>query len=80
MEVKKFNISKPKKYTSKGEEKTVWNNIGTITEIYKDDGTVSRLIEIPAISLEANIFPFEEKKKNNLAESLGGKVVEETPF
>jgi hypothetical protein len=64
MEIKRFNISKPKKYTDKeGNEKTQWNNIGTITEFHKDDG-VNRIIEIPAIGLEANIFeqkPREDK-------------------
>jgi hypothetical protein len=65
MKVLKFNVSKPKKYQDKdGSEKTQWNNIGTITEFHKDDGTVSRIIEIPAINLEANIFPFENKEKD----------------
>jgi len=62
LNIKRFNISKPKKYTNKsGEEKTQWNNIGTITEFHKDDGVVSRIIEIPAIGLDANIFPFTPK-------------------
>lgn len=60
--VKKFNISRPKKYFKDNVEKTLWQNIGTITEFHKDDGSVSRIIEIPAIGLEANIFPFEDKK------------------
>jgi len=64
MKVLKFNVSKPKKYQDKdGNEKTQWNNIGTITEFHKDDGTVSRIIEIPALNLEANVFPFEPKDK-----------------
>ena len=58
---KKFNISKPKKYTKDGVEKTVWNNIGTLTEFVKPDGSVSRLIEIPAIGLEAHVFAIEPK-------------------
>ena len=63
MQVKKFNISKPRKYTdNQGVEKTQWNNIGTITEFHKEDGSVGRIIEIPAIGLEANIFPFQEKE------------------
>lgn len=62
MNIKRFNISKPKKYNSKeGVEKTQWNNIGTITEFHKEDGSVSRIIEIPAIGLEASIFPFEPR-------------------
>lgn len=66
MKIKRFNISKPKKYTDKGgEEKTQWNNIGTITEFHKDDGKVSRIIEIPAIGLDANIFPIVPKERAN---------------
>jgi len=61
MEIKKYNISKPKKYLSGGVEKTQWQNCGTITEFYKDNGEISRIIEIPAIGLEANIFPFVDK-------------------
>ena len=68
MTVKRFNISKPRKYTTKGgEEKTQWNNIGMITEFHKDDGSVSRIIEIPAIGLEASIFPFVAKDKQEKA-------------
>ena len=64
MQIKRYNISKPKKYTSKnGEEKTQWNNIGTMTEFYKDNGDISRIIEIPAVGLEANIFPFQPKEQ-----------------
>ena len=62
--ISKFNISKPKKYTNKnGEEKTIWNNIGTMTEFTKEDGSISRVIEIPAIGLEARVFPFAEKNE-----------------
>lgn len=65
MKIVKFNISKPKKYVVRdGQEKTQWNNIGTITEFHKDDGRISRIIEIPAIGLEANVFPFEPKNPN----------------
>lgn len=62
MQIKRFNISKPRKYTGKdGQEKTQWNNIGTITEFHKEDGKISTIIEIPAIGLEASIFPIEPK-------------------
>jgi sortase (surface protein transpeptidase) len=61
MQVKKYNISKPKKYMKGTEEKTQWNTIGTLTEFTKEDGTVSRILEIPAIGLEANVFEKEEK-------------------
>lgn len=82
MQIKKYNISKPKKYTDKqNQEKTQWNNIGTMTEFYKDDGSVSRIIEIPAIGLDANIFPMEERsevKKDIDKES--GKVALDAEF
>lgn len=83
MEIKKFNISKSRKYTGKdGVEKTQWNNIGMITEFYKDDGSVSRIIEIPAIGLEANIFPFVEKDKavKNNAEANPEDTASPTAF
>lgn len=60
--INKFNISKPEKYTDKyGTEKTQWHNIGTMTEFSKENGDVSRILEIPAIGLKANIFPFKDK-------------------
>jgi len=58
----KFNISKPEKYLSNGVEKTFWANVGTMTEFQKPDGSISRIIEIPAIGLKANIFPIEPKQ------------------
>lgn len=69
MNIKRFNVSKAgRKYQdAQGQEKTVWNNIGTITEFHKPDGAVSRLLEIPAIGLEANIFPFVAKEKGDSA-------------
>lgn len=77
MQVQKFNISKPKKYTDRdGNEKTQWNNIGTMTEFHKEDGSISRIIEIPALGLDANIFPFQERegspapRKSNEDDSL----------
>ena len=71
MKITRFNVVKPKKYTNKsGEEKTQWNPIGTLTVFERDDGKVSRLLEIPAIGLEANIFPFKKEV------ALGGPVEE----
>lgn len=65
MKLEKYNISKAgRKYQDKtGAERTVWHNIGTLTEFYKEDGSVSRVLEIPAIGLEANVFPFVKKEK-----------------
>ena len=59
--VTKFNVSKPEKYIKDGVEKTYWANVGTMTEFTKDDGSVSRILEIPAIGLKANIFPVEPR-------------------
>jgi hypothetical protein len=71
MNIKKFNISKPKKYTDRnGNEKTQWNNIGYMTEFHKEDGSVSRIIEIPAIGLEANVF---EQRDRDERQSGGGE-------
>ena len=61
--MKKYNISKPEKYMKDGVERTFWANIGTMTEFEKQDGTVSRIIEIPAISLKASIFLVEPKER-----------------
>jgi hypothetical protein len=65
--VVKYNISKSgRKYQDQhGNEKTVWNNVGTLTEFYKDDGSINRVIEIPAIGLEANVFLIEPKTTQN---------------
>lgn len=63
MKVTKFNISKPTKYEKDGGEKTRWDNIGYFTVFQKEDGSVSRLIEIPAIGLQASVFPIEPKEE-----------------
>lgn len=64
MQTKRYNISKAgRKYQdNQGNEKTIWHNIGTLTEFIKDDGSVSRVIEIPAIGLDAKVFPIEPKQ------------------
>lgn len=60
--MEKFNISKPEKYTDKqGVEKTFWVNVGTMTKFFKQDGTTSMIVEIPAIGLKANVFKIEPK-------------------
>lgn len=63
MQPTRYNISKPRKYIDRyGNEKTAWNNVGTLTEFHKQDGSVSRLIEIPAIGLEAQVFPIQPRE------------------
>ena len=60
--MRKYNICKPEKYLGKdGVERTMWHSLGTMTEFDKQDGSISRIIEIPAISLKANVFPFKER-------------------
>lgn len=61
--MKKYNISKPEKYMKDGVEKTYWTNVGTMTDFMKEDGSISRIIEIPAIGLKANIFAIEPKEE-----------------
>lgn len=64
MNIKRFRIAKPTNYEKDGQEKTRWDNVGTMTVFQKDDGSVSRLIEIPAIGLEARVFEIEEKNED----------------
>ena len=59
--MKKYTLSKPEKYTKDGAEKTYWANVGTMIEFSRQDGTLSRIIEIPAIWLKANIFEIQPK-------------------
>ena len=61
MKVLRFNVSKPRKWTKDGVEKTAWDTIGTYTEFHKDDGSIGRKLEIPAIGLDAPVFPIEKK-------------------
>lgn len=63
MKVNKFNISKAgRKYQdNQGQEKTIWENVGTMTEFVKDNGSISRIIEIPTIGLNANVFRITPK-------------------
>jgi sortase (surface protein transpeptidase) len=65
--VKKYNVSKPEKYIKDGVEKTYWANVGTMTEFEKQDGSVSRILEIPAIGLKANIFPVTDRAESKPA-------------
>jgi hypothetical protein len=64
--MEKFNIAKPEKYIKDGVEKTYWANVGTMTEFTKD-GKVSRIIDIPAIGLKANVFPIDKKDEPKTA-------------
>lgn len=59
--VKKYNLSKPEKYMKDGAEKTYWANVGTLTEFTKQDGSIFRIVEIPAIGLKASVFEIQPK-------------------
>lgn len=63
----KYNICKKMEYSSKGETKTYWEKVGTMTEFPREGGGFSRIIEIPAIGLKANVF--EEIKKSGVKRS-----------
>jgi len=65
MQVKRFNIVNPKKYTSNNEEKTFWANVGTMTEFHKEDGSVSRIIEMNDNNVTFSVFEAEQKTNNN---------------
>ena len=71
--MKRYNISKPRKFTDKqGNEKTYWDRVGEMVEF--DNG--NRLIKIPAIGLEANVF--EDKPRESAAP--GGAQADADPF
>lgn len=61
--MKKFNITVPKKYTKNGEEKTAWNNVGTLVH-FPANGEKSE-----GYILELNMFPetpfkvFEQRER-----------------
>lgn len=62
MQVKKYNVVNPKKYTSNGQEKTFWANVGTLTEFHKADGTVSRVLEMNHMDVQFQVFEQEQKQ------------------
>lgn len=66
MQIKKFNLAKAESYTKDGAEKTYWANVGTLTQFTKDDGSVSQIVEIPAIGLKASVF--EQKARDDKKE------------
>ncbi len=55
--MKKYLIKVPEKYTKDGAEKTFWHTIGTVA-MFDTDGT----IKIPALGLNAKLYPVEEKQ------------------
>lgn len=77
--MKRFDIIVPKKYTKDGEEKTAWNNVGTLVHFPangdKDEGYI----------LELNMFPettfkvFEQKPKEEQAPQQAQQTAPEYP-
>jgi hypothetical protein len=55
--MKKYLIKTPEKYTKDGVEKTFWHTIGTVV-MFDTDGS----IKIPAIGLNAKLYPVEERQ------------------
>lgn len=55
--MKRYHLKKPETYTHKGEEKTFWHEVGSL--VIFDDGKGK--IKVPAIGLEAQVFPIEER-------------------
>lgn len=86
MSIKKFNITKAgRKYkTADGIEKTAWETVGTYTEMEKPDGSISRFVDIPAIGLQASVFPFRDNNQQPTQPtpqiSNDGSGLENIPF
>lgn len=59
--IKKFNVVAPKKYTKGQEEKTVWLQVGQITQ-FDNGNQILELNMLPGQTYQ--IFPFEKKDSN----------------
>lgn len=71
MSYKKFNICRAESYQGKdGQQKTRWDTVGTLVEFEKQDGSISRIVEIPAIGLKASVF--EQKAREQQGGGGGG--------
>lgn len=68
MALKKYNIVIPKKYTQNGEEKTQWNNVGTLVRFAptdeKPEGYIMELSMFPNVTFKV----FEQKAKEDKVE------------
>lgn len=74
--MKKYLIKTPEKYIDKsGVEKTFWHTIGTIV-MFETDGA----IKIPAIGLNAKIYPVDDAKPTSTPETPQETQDIETPF
>lgn len=61
----RYKLSRPEEYIKNGETKTTWFSVGTLTHHKQEDGSESRIVEIPAIGLRAFAFPFEDTNDNS---------------
>lgn len=59
--MKRYHLKKPETYTQNGQEKTFWHEVGSL--VIFDDGKGK--VRIPAIELEAQAFPIEERTVAN---------------
>lgn len=58
--IKKYNVVAAKNYEKNGDKKTIWLNIGTITEFDQE----KKILELNMIPNETfRIFPREDKPK-----------------
>ena len=61
--MEKFNIVVPRKYTKDGEEKTIWNTVGTLVKFpAKIDKPEGYRLELPIFG-ETQFFVFPQKEK-----------------
>lgn len=72
--MKKYLIKVPEKYTKDGVEKTFWHTVGTVA-IFDTDGS----IRIPAIGLNAKLYPAEERQQETQKAPEPKKEEEITP-
>ena len=76
--MKKFNITAPRKYTSNGEEKTFWANVGSLV---KFEATADKP---EGFIIELNMFPdtkfmvFEDKPRESQGEETQTSPREES--
>ena len=77
--MERFNISVPKKYTSNGEEKTQWSNVGKLVKFPAKDGKPESYILELAMYPETKFGVFEDKPResNGVSASIDDTA---TPF
>jgi len=67
MKPRRYNICVPRKYESKGEEKTAWSTVGTLVQFPatndKPEGFILELGMFPQTTFK--VFPQEDKKKES---------------